>query len=391
MNRLPKLILNRGTLQKIINGKTLLFNPLNLPEKAKYIKVLLPKTVQEIVIGSKLKDWTMDEMVNRNYSSIVLFVDSTLIKIHSKFINWIIKALGISHIIPIDPQESSKDLEKLNGILDQCLRAKLDQKSCILAIGGGVVGDIAGFIASVYLKDIDFVFMPTTLMSQADSIINKVGISYKLLENVLNSFVSPSLTICDTDFLLTLPKSEISLGMSEVIKHALIDSEKSVDHLTRILKPNLNNWKNYPWTEIVFQSLHTKAKLITTDPYDIKGIQKGINYGHGFTKILEGASRFSLRHGETVSIGMMFAGKISHDLGLLTKRDLDIQRNLLEICNLPTQIPVPIDPKYAIDILFTYNISLEGKITLILLRRIGKYILYKNVDPQAIEHIFKNR
>jgi len=198
--------------------------------------------------------------------------------------------------------------------------------SGIVAIGGGIVGDTAGFFASVYMRGVDFIFIPTTLMAQADTIINKVAISYKLLKNIIGSFYSPVLTVCDVDFLQTLPKKEISLGLSEVVKHSIIDSSSFFQYLKINLRPKLFHWKKYPWKEIVYKSLLIKSKLVVKDPFDKKGYHKGLSYGHTFANIFEGLSKFKFRHGEAVALGMHVSALISFKLGILSAKEFEQQK-----------------------------------------------------------------
>ncbi|MEK7635741.1 MAG: hypothetical protein AAB405_01465 [Patescibacteria group bacterium] len=264
---------------------------LKKPKDSRYIDVKLPDQKQEIIIGSDLKEWILKEVSSREYFNIIIFIDKNFASIHRDWLLRIKNVLSPNDIIFIEASEKSKSLEFLNSVLERCFKFGVNRRSCIIAIGGGIVGDIVGFFASVYMRGIDFIFIPTTLMAQADTIIYKVAISYKLLKNLVGSFYSPVLTICDIDFLQTLPKSEIALGLSEVIKHALIDSPLFLRYLKKNLHPELTDWKEYPWKEIIYKSLIVKSKLVTKDPFDKNEFHKGLSYGHTFANAFESLSK----------------------------------------------------------------------------------------------------
>ena len=204
--------------------------------KIKKIKVNLPTKSQQIYVGTDLRDFAIEEIVKRDYSKSVIFVDEKVAFLEKNYLKKLKKELNVKEIIKVVPSEKTKSVEFLNFALEKCINHKLNRKSCILAFGGGIVGDAAGFLASVYMRGIDMIFLPTTLMSQGDTVINKVALSYRYLKNVFGAFFSPILTICDVDSLPTLPKKEISLGLSEIIKHALIDSDPFTKRL-EITKP----------------------------------------------------------------------------------------------------------------------------------------------------------
>ena len=354
------------------------------PKNSFYIKIKLPTQDQEIVIGSNLRQWTIDELLCRNYSNFIIFVDNNIVKLHKTFLEEIKNKLSPKKIILINANEKSKSLDHLNSILEKCFQAKLNRTSCMIAIGGGIVGDIVGFLSSLYMRGIDFVFIPTTLMAQGDTIINKVGISHRLLKNIIGSFYSPVLTVCDIDFLYTLSKTEISLGLSEIIKHALINSVDFLNYLKKNIQPGLKNWKNYDWKEIIYRSLKIKSKFVCRDPLDKKENCKGLSYGHTFANAIEGLSEFKLRHGEAVALGIYMSAMISEKMGFLSKKEVEQQKELLNAVRLPLSLPSKINKENFIELLRRDKISLDETITMIALIKMGKFKIFKNIDPQII-------
>lgn len=287
-------------------------------------------------------------------------------------------------IILVKPTEVNKSIEFLNLCLERCVKANLNRNGCLIAIGGGVVGDVTGFLASVYMMGIDMVFIPTTLMAQGDTIINKVAISYKLLKNVIGSFYFPRITVCDMDFLQSLPEKEIRLGLSEIIKHALISSQTFTKSLSDILSSSISSWKTYDWNYIVYESLKIKSKLVEKDPYDKLGSHKGLSYGHTFANVFEGLSDFNFRHGDAVGLGMRISGEISQSLGFLKKEDLELQNSLINSVELPLKFPHSVNPDQIIDYLKRDKISTNEQINLVVLEKIGKHKVVKNVDEKLI-------
>jgi len=356
-----------------------------LNSKTKEIRIKTNGKDQRIIIGEGVRSDLFVQLKNSDYTDYLLIVDSNLSKIHKEYISKVKENLKISGIIKIIPAEKSKSLDNLQKIVMECYEASLKRSSCIIAIGGGIVGDISGVLASMYMRGIDYIFIPTTLMSQADTIISKVAISYKFIKNILGSFYSPTLTICDVDFLKTLPKKEISMGMSEVIKSAFVDSESFVKFLDKNIKDSLSDWTEYPWVEIIHRSLQTKAKLAGRDFDDKNGLHKGLSYGHTYANVYEGSSDFQIRHGEAVALGMRSAGFVSNRLGMLSNTYLEMQNSLLSRSMLPEKLPTEINIDLAMEVFKKDKLSLDGKISLVIVEKPGKFKIINDVDPKLLK------
>ncbi len=350
----------------------------------KNITVSLPNKKQKIITGKDLSKLFTDELLTKKYSSFIILCDTNFAKIYSNLLSELKEKLKPVDVIFIEPNEDSKSLDFLNFSVERCIKENLNRKGCLVALGGGIVGDITGFLASVYMRGVDMVFIPTTLMAQGDTIINKVAISYKLLKNIIGSFYSPNITVCDTNFLQSLSIKEINLGLSEIIKHALIDSASFTEYLLDELSLNSSNLKSCDWDKIIYESLKIKARLVEKDPYDENGIHKGLSYGHTFANALEGISEFNFRHGEAVALGMRISGYISCQSGLLSQRELKIQEKLLDMANLPSRFPNLINLEHVISYLKKDKISTDGGISLVVLERIGKHKVVNGVDEELV-------
>lgn len=348
------------------------------------LTVSLPDRKQDIFIGEGLTSWMIEKLTSSDYSRFVVFCDYNIANIYKNILSDIKDKLKPIEVILIKPTEANKSIEFLNLCLERCVKINLNRNGCLIAIGGGIVGDVAGFLASVYMRGIDMVFVPTTLMAQGDTIINKVAISYKLLKNIVGSFYSPRITVCDTNFLQSLPEKEIGLGFSEIIKHALISSQTFTKNLSKILFSSMSVWKTYDWNHIVYESLKIKSKLVEKDPYDRLDAHKGLSYGHTFANALEGLSDFNFRHGEAVALGMRVSGEVSRYLRILKNKDLELQNSLLNAAGLPFKFPHSVNPEQIINYLKRDKISMDGQINLVVLKKIGKYEVIKNVDEKLV-------
>ncbi len=348
------------------------------------LKISLPDKRQDIFIGADFSSWIIEKIISSNYSSFVVFCDYNVVNLYGDFLSEIKTKLRPAEIILVKPTEANKSIEFLNVCLEKCIAAKLDKRGSLIAIGGGIVGDVVGFLASVYMRGIDMVFIPTTLMAQGDTIINKVAISYKLLKNIIGSFYSPCLTFCDTNFLKSLPEKEVSLGMSEIIKHALVASPKLVKNLSAMLSSASHDWENYDWENVVYESLKIKSGLVAKDPCDKLGTHKALSYGHTFSNAFEGLSDFNFRHGEAVALGMRISGEISNALGILKKTDLELQNSLIASAKLPLKFPHPASIDQIVDLLKRDKTSTNGEINLVVLKKIGKYEIINEVDETIV-------
>jgi len=237
----------------------------------------------------------------------------------------------------VQPGESSKTLSVAEHLLEECLNKGLKRTSTIIALGGGVVGDLAGFVAATYMRGINYVQIPTTLLAQVDSSIGgKVAVNLTQAKNIVGTFYQPKLVLIDPNTLSSLPEREFRAGMSEVIKYGVIRDEeffywleKNIDHLKDI--------RNLIY--IIKKSCQIKARIVERDEED-RGIRAILNFGHTIGHALEAAGRYSVfKHGEAVAIGQVTESKMACNRGLITQDVVDRIDNLLKKVGLETKIP----------------------------------------------------
>jgi 3-dehydroquinate synthase len=270
------------------------------------------------------------------YTHVGILMDKNVAKYWGKAIQ---KALGKEAVyMEIPAGEEYKTLSTVEDILTSMLAHRFDRKSLLINIGGGVVCDMGGFAASIYMRGISFINVPTTLLAQTDAAIGgKTGIDFAGFKNMLGSFAQPQAIICDTLFLSTLPQKEFRSGFAEVIKHALVYDKK---FLSTLSKKNFGINNGVDLTKILSHSCTIKCAIVTKDPHE-KGLRKILNFGHTIGHALEMISHETkkpLLHGEAISIGMIAEARLSLLAGLLTKKDFESVEAIIGKAGLPTKI-----------------------------------------------------
>lgn len=269
-------------------------------------------------------------------------------------------------VYSIVPGETSKQLAYIENIYRWLLLSNADRNSFILGIGGGVVCDIAGFVASTYMRGIEFGFVSTSLLAQVDaSVGGKNGVDLDGYKNIIGTFNQPRFVICDTDLLQTLPKEELVNGFAEMVKHALISDIKLFEQLENDCN-QLLQLKQPLISKHIAESVKVKASIVTADERE-NGIRKFLNFGHTWGHAVETVA--GIPHGKAVSIGIEFACRMSMKKGFISKREYLRILNLLNSFELPTSINV--DSRAVVNILAKDKKRNAGSIDFILLQGIG--------------------
>ena len=278
--------------------------------------------------------------------------------------------------------EQSKNLDTVKNIYTYLIQNKFDRKDLLLALGGGVVGDTTGFVAATYLRGVDFVQIPTTLLAQVDSSIGgKTGVDFDQYKNMVGAFYMPKLVYMNVSTLKTLDDRQYYSGMGEVLKHGLIKSasfyEWILDNLYEIHDRNLDTLE-----DMVYKSCTCKKIVVEKDPTE-KGERAILNFGHTIGHAIEKAKNFELMHGECVALGCIAAAYISWKRELLSKDEFYEIRDMFVPFNLPITIE-DIDPEEIYN-LTTSDKKMEGdKIKFILLKKVGKAMIDTTVTKEEM-------
>lgn len=265
-------------------------------------------------------------------NNALIVTDENVARHHWETIKQIMGPDARTVIIPAG--EEHKNLDTISHLWKTFLENGLDRKSTVVALGGGVIGDMTGFAAATYMRGIQWIAVPTTLLAMVDaSLGGKTGFDLPEGKNLIGAFHPPKMVLADPNLLLTLPDRELCSGMAEVVKHGIISDPELFELCSRGM-----NWAKANLDMIVKRAIAVKIQVIEDDPYE-KGFRAALNLGHTVGHAVELVSRFELRHGEAIAIGMVAETKYAERIGLAQKGLTKIISQLLHNLGLPTQIP----------------------------------------------------
>ena len=299
---------------------------------------------------------------------------------------------GISHdVVMLPVGETAKTLGETARVFAALASIGANRDATIIALGGGVVGDLAGFAAATWMRGIDFVQMPTTLLAMVDSSVGgKTGINLDAGKNLVGAFHQPRAVIADTATLATLPPREYAAGLAEIVKYGAIGDAKFFAWLEAHADA-LNAHDTTTLAEAIATSCRHKAGIVARDEHE-HGERALLNFGHTFGHALEAEAGYgTLLHGEAVAIGMVVAARLSAELGRAPPADADRLAHLLSRLNLPTELPKGRDADALLSRMRLDKKNLRGRLRLILWRGIGAAEIVPDVDENAIRAVLAQR
>lgn len=285
--------------------------------------------------------------------------------------------------------EQSKSLENTSSIYEWLSSEHADRDDILLGIGGGMVGDISGYVAATYMRGIKFVLIPTTLLSMSDSSIGgKTAIDVNNIKNLVGSFHAPSLVVSDLLALDTLPQRQINSGWAELIKHGFIKDRELLDQMMDIKD---FNYLNEELISIIKKSIKIKADIVSVDENEKYGQRILLNYGHTVGHAIEASTNLNkYTHGEAVSLGMVFAAKLSNKLGLLSDDDYNFHIQILNKFNLPTDFK-DINWENCFDLIKNDKKVKDGKINWVLLKSLGNSFTKNDISEDILMEIVREQ
>ncbi len=347
------------------------------------LTVDLAQRPYDIHIGSGLLG-RIDELVRPHRPSRVLIVtDSRVGPLYAERVLQPLQMWVPARVFELAGGEAGKDLGAVEAVIDALLAFGADRKSLVIALGGGVVGDIAGFAAAIYMRGIRFVQAPTTLLAQVDSSVGgKTGVNHPRGKNLIGAFHQPEVVVADTDTLRTLPERELCAGLAEVLKHGLLADAAYFAQVTRDL-PQLLACDEAALAEAIARSCEIKAAIVARDEKE-SGERALLNLGHTFGHAIEALTGYERwLHGEAVGCGMCLAADLSQRLGLISRIDVDTIELAVAAAGLPTRIE-GLACAAAVDSMRGDKKSEAGAIRFIVLERIGRAI-QRTVPAEALE------
>lgn len=284
--------------------------------------------------------------------------------------------------------EQFKNQDSINQIYDVLMSKHFNRDCTLIALGGGVIGDMVGFASASFMRGVDFIQIPTTLLSQVDSSVGgKTGINHPLGKNMIGAFWQPKLVLADMSCLTTLPKRELSAGLAEVIKYALITDKDFLQWLEENM-PALVNLDMDLLATAVFKSCQYKADIVAEDEFE-NGKRALLNFGHTFGHVIETHEGYgNWLHGEAVSVGMLQASELSYKMGNISLDDVKRVKNLLEHAKLPIQ-PPKIAVETALDLMSHDKKVKSGQIRLILLKNLGDAYITADYDVALLKQVLQ--
>jgi 3-dehydroquinate synthase len=348
------------------------------------IRVNLAERSYDIAIGAgNLADAGRFLADRAKVTHVVLITDDNVHKPHAA---QVAESIGLEDIdvdvICVEPGEESKSLEMAESLWQGLLDLDADRKTVVAAVGGGVVGDLAGFIAATFARGLRFLQVPTSLLAQVDSSVGgKVGINLPDAKNMVGAFLQPLGVLIDTATLATLPPREFRAGLGEVVKYGVILDAELFDYLEKNAAA-VNEHDRGVLAQVVARCCRLKADVVENDEYEVTGLRAILNFGHTFGHAFETLSGYgNMLHGEAVAIGMVCASRLAERLGRVDAHLTARLRSLLETFGLPIEVP-KFDPQQILDSMMHDKKVQYGRLQFALPSRMGRVELIGEV-PDA--------
>jgi 3-dehydroquinate synthase len=293
-------------------------------------------------------------------------------------------------LVKVESGEGSKSVAMADVLWNALAKINADRKTVIVAVGGGVIGDLAGFIAATYMRGLRFVQVPTTLLAQVDSSVGgKVGVNLPSAKNMVGAFWQPQGVVIDTAVLTTLPQREYASGLAEVVKYGVILDESFFGELEQNAAL-LAQRDSTALKKVILRCCRLKADVVEQDETEETGARAVLNYGHTFAHAIEAVTNYgSLLHGEAVAVGMMCAGRLARALGRIPDDMVRRQENLLHTLGLPTQVP-PVDSAAILAAMRRDKKVEHGRMRFVLPTRLGHVELVGSISEEKVKQSLCN-
>jgi 3-dehydroquinate synthase len=357
------------------------------PEK---VRVELGARSYDILIGSQmLRDAVAGIAEQLAMTHAVVITDDNVETPHAINVAETLSDADVAvDLMVVDAGETSKSVQTAERLWQQLLEAHTDRQSVVVAVGGGVIGDLAGFVAATYARGLSFVQIPTTLLAQVDSSVGgKVAINLPTAKNMVGAFWQPAAVLVDTRALATLPQREFQAGLGEVVKYGVIQDGEFFTYLEQHANQILAR-DDAVLRRVVARCCQLKAAVVQDDEREQSGRRAILNYGHTFGHALEAATRYQqLLHGEAVAIGMLCASRLAESLHLVDAEFTDRQRRLLAALGLPVTMPT-VDVQILLDSMQQDKKVAHGRLRFVLPVQMGRVELFGDIDPQQVQAAF---
>jgi 3-dehydroquinate synthase len=340
-----------------------------------------------IIIGNKICSKTsISKYID--YKDVVIITNTKVAHLHLKNLEKSLKSFNVKTLILPDG-EKYKNISSLNKVHDFLIKSKFNRNLTVIALGGGVIGDLAGFASDTFLRGVNLIHIPTTLLAQVDSSIGgKTGVNHKYGKNLIGSFKHPVAIFIDTSYLKTLPQKEYISGLSEVVKYGAIGDKVFLKWLNKSSKLILER-DPASLIKLITNSVKAKVSVVQKDEKE-SNIRAHLNFGHTLGHAIESSLNYKgISHGEAVSIGMLFASAISVEKSDLKIDEFNLIENTLANFSLPVRIPSSITGAKILQNMTYDKKNRQGKINFVLLTSIGSCCLNDRISDSYILGLLK--
>lgn len=350
----------------------------------KILNVSLDERSYPIYIGQDLL--SQPDLLTKHIKrkEVLIVTNDTIAPLYLEKVQQLLEGYDHESVILPDGEEF-KSLDVLNQIFDKLLSARFSRQVTLIALGGGVIGDMTGFAAACYQRGVPFIQVPTTLLSQVDSSVGgKTAVNHPLGKNMIGAFYQPQCVIADTNTLNTLEDRQLASGIAEVIKYGLINDVEFFDWL----EVNIAALKARDPDALAYaieRSCQDKADIVAKDETE-QGVRALLNLGHTFGHAIEtGMGYGNWLHGEAIATGMLMAADLSSRMGWMTEEEVSRIRNIFSAAGLPVMGPQGMKPEQFMDLMAVDKKVQDGVIRLILLRGIGHAVISDDYDPEKLQ------
>jgi 3-dehydroquinate synthase len=357
----------------------------------KKVNVELGDNSYEVRVGDGLLERVGLWLMEKEYSGkAVIVTDVTVKGLYADVLRRGLHNAGFKiTLLEVPVGERYKTLEMAAGLYERLTGAYVERTTPLLALGGGVIGDLAGFVAATYLRGLPLVQVPTTLLAMVDSSIGgKTAVDYGRLKNIVGAFYQPKMVVADTGTLSTLPEDELASGLAEVIKSAAIRNAS----LFRFLEINIDKARErHPEVleAMVLETARIKAEIVGKDEKE-EGLREILNFGHTIGHAVEAVSGFALKHGQAVAVGMVAAARISHRMEMLDANEVERLEGIVRQAGLPVSLP-DLDVAKVIQTMQHDKKVRDDKIRFVLLKSIGNAFISDDVEPSLVREVLGDR
>ncbi len=351
------------------------------------LSVELPQGGYPIWIGTGLLEQLGTRLAGLgSTTAAVLVADANVARLYAEPVERSLRTWAPRvHRLVVPPGEESKSVRQAQELWQQMLQLRVDRRAVVVALGGGVTGDLAGFVAATFARGLRFVQVPTTLLAQVDSSVGgKVGINLPGAKNIVGAFWQPLAVLIDTAVLDSLPENQYRAGLAEVVKYGVILDEAFFAYLEQNV-PAIQAREPHVLRQIIARSCQLKAQVVAADERETSGHRAVLNYGHTFAHALESAGEYSRwLHGEAVAVGMNCAALLARRLGRVDQPFCLRQARLLEQLGLPVRLPSDLDHRRLLELMYHDKKAQAGRLRFVLPSRLGHVELVDNVPESEV-------